>query len=519
VAEKQTSKKSTISTLVVSGCTLISRLLGFVRQAVLAKYIGGGTNADILNFTFNIPNNLRKLMAEGALSSAFVPVLSREIVHHGDSDRPKKLVQNILALQFVIIIPLTVLAIIFAKPFMALISDYQGQELETAASLFRFFINYLFLISISAVLMGTLNSNSSFFIPAITPVLFSVFVISSIIFLHKSLGLYSMVVGVLAGGVAQVLFQIPKFIRLKYSIVPSFKEKNPEFKTVLINWVPILIASSIFSVMQIIAGSFATTLDEGSVTALTNSLVFFQLPLGIFSIAITTVMFPKMSRQAARDDIEGVKDSVMRGLNMMLMLLVPSMVILILFGRDMITAAFVRGLYSEDHAKAAALVLIYYAAGLFSVGAFNFLNRFFYSRKNFKIPLITAGIVAVTDISLSLILKGPLQASGLALANTIAFTLGFFILFVCFRKQTGKLHYRQIISDMLRILISMIPLGFFTYYSSVFIKHFKLNENGFVYILMVGAVGILAVVIVLMSYFLTKVSVLAELISIGRRKK
>ncbi|MBN2651387.1 MAG: murein biosynthesis integral membrane protein MurJ [Spirochaetales bacterium] len=518
--DKKGESKSILSTLVVSLCTLVSRILGFVKLAVIAKYFGGDKVADIINFTFNIPNNLRKLMAEGALSSAFVPVLSDEIEKKKDHDAARKLVQNVLALQFIIVVPITILCFIFSRQIMGLISTYEGNDLTLAADLFKYFMIYLLLISLSAVLMGTINTHAKFLIPALTPILFSIFVIVAVIVLYEYIGAFSMVVGVLSGGVAQIFFQLPQFFRLKYSFVPSLRVKSPGFKRVLINWVPILVASSIFSVTQIIANALATSLPEGSVTALNNSIVFFQLPLGIFSIAITTVLFPKMSRQFAVDDVEGVKSTVVRGLNMMFMLLVPSMIVLIFFGKDMISAAFVRGFYTQEHAILAADVLIYYSIGLFFVGSFNFLNRFFYSRKNFSIPLIAALIVAIVDISLSIILmRTPLEAAGLALANTISFFVGFVILFFFFRNMVGKLNFRDTILDSIKITISMVPLFFLLFYSSIFIEKFNLNQSNKIYMLVVAAVGIVAMILVLVLYRLTKVSTLAELMSMRRRKK
>lgn len=520
MSKKQSQSKSILSTIVVSICTLFSRILGFVKLAVISKYFGGDKAADIINFTFNIPNNLRKLMAEGALSSAFVPVLSDKIENKQDHNEAKNLVKNVLALQFLIVVPITILCFIFSEQIMGAISKYQGEDLVLAASLFKYFMIYLLLISLSAVLMGTLNTHAKFLVPALTPILFSLFVIAAVVVLFKQLGPYSMVIGVIVGGVSQILFQLPQFYRLNYSFLPSLKKVSSGFKTVMINWVPILIASSIFSVTQIIANSLATSLPEGSVTALNNSIVFFNLPLGIFSIAITTVMFPKMSREFAANNLEGVKDTVVRGLNMMFMLLFPSLIVLAVFGNDMISAAFVRGEYTIEHANLAAKVLLYYSIGLFFVGSFNFLNRFFYSRKNFSKPLIAAVIVAVIDVALSIILmRTKLEAAGLALANTIAFFIGFLILLYYFRKMVGKLKFRDTAFDFLKVTLTMIPLFFLLYFSSMLIKKYGLDQSNAVYMLAVAVVGVIAMVLVLLLYSLTKVSVLAELVNIRKERK
>ncbi len=164
---------------------------------------------------------------------------------------------------------------------------------ELSVSLFRWFINYILLISISAALMAVLNSYGYFFIPAITPLLFSISVITSIITLYKSLGIFSMAAGVLAGGLLQLLFQLPLFHKLGYDLKPDFSFNSTYFKKIMKNWGPVAATASVFTINQQIAIRFASGLDTGSTSSLSYALVFWQLPFGIFSASITTVLFPK----------------------------------------------------------------------------------------------------------------------------------------------------------------------------------------------------------------------------------
>ena len=194
-------KKSTISTFIVMGSTFLSRILGFLRTAVISSIFGASGTADVINLTFAIPNNLRKLMAEGALSAAFIPVLS-ETIEKDKKNRTnltQKVFSNLIGFQLIIIVPISIVAIIFAEPLITnILTQFDNQEqIELSVSLFRYFINYLLFISLSAVIMGLLNSLNYFFIPAVTPILFSISVLSSIILLHRIIGVYSMAVGVI----------------------------------------------------------------------------------------------------------------------------------------------------------------------------------------------------------------------------------------------------------------------------------------------------------------------------------
>ena len=325
---------STRRTLLVSGFTMISRFLGFIRIAVVSAIFGASGMADVLNLTFNIPNNFRKLLAEGALSAAFIPVLSESIAcDDGTFRKPRGIVRNILSFQLVILVPLCLLSIFFAHPLMnGLLADFgETWKTDLSADLFRFFINYLLLISVNATLMGALNSHNRFLVSAAAPPLFSLCVISSIILLHPLLGPHAMAAGVLLGGAAQILLQAPSFLKLGYGFKLDFGFNNATFRRILRQWLSVVITSSIFILTQIVAYRFASVLEEGSTSALSYAVGFWQLPVGIFSASLTTVLFPKMSRQASQGNIDGLRESLRYALRFLAAFLIPSTVFLIPF--------------------------------------------------------------------------------------------------------------------------------------------------------------------------------------------
>ncbi|MBI9108748.1 MAG: murein biosynthesis integral membrane protein MurJ [Spirochaetales bacterium] len=513
MAEKSTAR----SALTVMICTLASRILGFVRIAVISALFGAGGIADVINLTFSIPNNLRKLSAEGALSSAFIPVLSKSIVRNPvDKSEPVMIVRNLLSFQFVLLLPFCILCIIFAKPLIGLVlADFTEQwQIDLSVRLFRWFINYLLFISISAVIMGALNSSNHFLIPAVTPILFSVSVIGSIIFLHKQLGVFSMALGVLGGGAAQIIFQIPKFKKYGFDFRPNFSFRNKKFRKIIKQWLPVLATSSILTITQTIAFRFASGLSEGSTSALTNAIVYWQFPYGIFSASISTVLFPKMSRQIGIGDHDGLKDTIQYGIRYLAALLIPSAIFLSIFGREMISLTIQRGMFTAENTNMTAGVLTAYSLGLLSTGAYNFLQRYFYSDGNYRIPFTITGIVALVDIIFSLWLKDTrLGVSGLALANTIAFTLGLIILLFLINRRLGGIDVRKIMLTFCKIGLSMLPLILFL----LILKHFTgswwMDGSSLRNLLILAGGFIGSVILILSMYKITRIEMLQDILS------
>lgn len=466
-SESNTSLRGTMrETLSVSGLTALSRLLGFIRTMVLSTLFGATGVADVINLTFGVPNNLRKLLAEGALSAAFIPPLSSSITDLRHSTREsREVVEGIVTFQLIVLIPLVVISILFAAPIITLIlAEFDDPAMQKlAVGLFRWFINYLPLISISAVIMGTLNAHHRYAIPATTPLIFSIFVITSITIFTK-LGAYSMVVGVILGGVGQILFQYPLFHRFGYRFRLRFNFRSGNMIRIFRSWLPVLSTSSVFSITQLVAYRLASGLEEGSVSSLAYALVFWQLPLGVFSTSLTTVMFPKMSRHHAQKREEQLGRSMWYGVRFLMTFLIPSAVFLSLFGREMISATIQWGKFTAEDTNNTAMVLRLYSIGLLSVGVFNLLQRFFYSIDKYKIPFWIALATGGIDILLSLWLKETyLGVGGIALANSIAFSLGALSLLTASCRYIGRVGLIEIAHDLPKILLGSAIMGIYLF--------------------------------------------------------
>jgi putative peptidoglycan lipid II flippase len=506
------SRRSARVTVLVMVCTALSRLLGFVRIAVIGAVFGASGVADVWNAVFTVPNNLRKLMAEGALSSAFIPALSASLVRDPNRHESRDLAARVLTLQMVILIPLTVLCVVFSRQAVGLLFSFDDPgKMDLSASLFGWVFAYIVLISLSAVLMAVLNSHSVFVLPALTPILFSITVIGATLLFYRQMGIYSMVVGVGIGGLAQVIVQLPRYFSLGYRLKPDLGFRDPGFVSVLKAWVPVLASASIFAATEQIAVLFASGLEDGSTSALSYALVFFQLPFGIFSISIITVLFPRMSRQAAVGDLQGLSGSVSYGLRFTMILLVPAALLFLLLGRQIIAVSLERYRFTSQATLATYRVLAAYSLGLFSLGGFTFLQRFFYASRNYLTPLAVALVVSATDIAFSLWLKQTsLRVTGLAYANTIAFSVGLIVLLVAARRRLGTLNGPLVLRTTLRTVASMVPfVGFLLLYLRLTRSWWTPGSTLANLVVLLGAL-LGSVAIVLLMYWLLRVEMVRD---------
>ncbi len=511
---------SAANAFVVMLSTFGSRILGFIKMAVIGAVFGAGGRADVLHLVLTIPNNLRKLLAEGALSSAFVPVLSDRIVHDRSGEEPRRIVRSLLSFQYLILIPLILLSIVFAPTVIRILLDFPEPERHAlAVELFRYVIGYLLLISISAVFVGTLNSHERFFIPALAPIMFSVAVIGSILFFHQYLGIFSMAVGVLVGGVLQVVLQIPLVRRMGYDFRPELRFSDPNFRRVLRQWVPVVATAGIYTVNHQVAMRFASGLEPGSGSAMSNALVFWQLPFGLFSASITTVMFPRISRQLSASQRSQAMESAETGFRYLIALLIPSSVVLGVYGEEIIAMALQRGAFTVENTRLAARVLTGFSFGLLGVGAFTYFQRVFYADGDYRVPLRVGLFVLCLDVALSLWLKEThLRVVGLSVANSVAFTTGLLILLYQVSRRFRRFDVKALGRSFAHATGAALALFVYLRVVQQFLGDFWVEGSTVLYFGVVVAVCIVGGAIVLLYYWFLRAEIVTVFLA-GRLKR
>jgi len=458
--------------------TGLSRILGFARQAVVSAIFGGGALADILNAVFLIPNNLRKLLAEGALSTAFVPVLTKTLNALDGPNRTKKFMASMFGFQIAILGPILLACVIFAEPISRLMFHFQPEvyppfipadaitfisfdRMDVSIKLFPWMMQYLAFVSFSAILMAVLNVHEEFIVPALAPLLFSVSVIVSLFIFSSELSVWAQVFGVLAGGLLQFLMLLAGFLKKGYRISVHFAFwKNQDVRDMIKLYVPVLAASSVFTLTEIIAVSFATSLGTGSTSAISNAVIFWQLPFGMFSASISTVLFPRLSRYLVQQKAEELRETVVYGLRMLAYLLIPSTFLLFIFGREIISVALQRGMFTPEDTARTAMVLQFYVMGMVFMGISGFLQRLFYAAHDSSTPFRAALLIGSIDIVLSL--AGILAGFGvisLALANTWASIVGTVWLMLKARHLLNGMRVRSLSKALFQSLFASAPMS------------------------------------------------------------
>ncbi len=243
--------------------------------------------------------------------------------------------------------------------------------------------------------MAVLNTHGRFTVPALSPLMFTLATVLSLLFFHGRLGILAMGVGVFVGGILQLACQLPALRAGRATgSGRASSSANPDFRKTARLWMPYLASASIVTINQFFAQFFASGLEDGSVSAITNSVMFLQIPIGIFTTSVATVTFPAMSRQVAEGKKDALRGTVAYGIQFLLVLLVPSAILLSVLGREIIAAALQRGHFTSTNTLMAARTLTGYAIGLVSMGIYTFLQKLFNSYKTFLVPLASAGLIA-----------------------------------------------------------------------------------------------------------------------------
>ncbi len=427
------NKKSLIrSVTTVSGATAFSRVLGLVREQVMAYYFGASLATDAFVTAFRIPNLLRDMFAEGALSSAFVPVFKEKLVQ--DRKEEAFSLANITISAVLVIVGLLVLLGIIAAPIIIYLTanGFTADPLKFAmtVSLTRIMFVYLLLVSLSAVVMGMLNSFGRFAIPALAPAMFNVGMIISVWGLHSVLDVpvYALAIGVLIGGVGQLVVQLPALFKLGFRFRFNFDFLNEGFKRIVRLFGPMVVGLSASRINIVISTLLASFLIEGTISYLNYSYRLMHFPLGVFAVALGTVSLPKASELAAKGDMKEMANSFNQAISLNLVLILPSAAFLAIFARDIVSLIYQYGSFSDTDSSRTALALLHYSYGLIGFAAVRVTAPFYYamgdSTQPTRFSLITVGA--------NLLLYYPaimmLDFAGLAAATSIAGLINFGLL-------------------------------------------------------------------------------------------
>lgn len=427
ISAKKPRKKGGLlrSSGVVGVMTMTSRVLGLIRDIVIANYFGSGGAADAFFVAFKIPNFLRRLFAEGAFSQAFVPVLS-EYRSQRSLEDVRHLVQRVCGSLGAVLLLVTLLGVIGAPllTFVFAPGFYHADvdKFELASTLLRMTFPYLLLISLTAFCGAILNSYERFAIPAFTPVLLNVVLISSAVWLSPYFDppILALGWGVFMAGVLQLLFQMPFLAHLKLLPTPVWGWRDEGVRRILRLMVPALFGVSVAQINLLLDTVLASFLQSGSVSWLYYSDRLSELPLGVFGVAIATVILPSLSRKHAEKSSQAFSATLDWAIRMVLLIGIPAAVALEVLAEPMLATLFHYGQMTDHDVAMSAMSLRAYALGLVFFMLIKVLAPGYFSRQDTKTPVKIAMKAMIANMVFNLILIWPLDHAGLALATSLS---------------------------------------------------------------------------------------------------
>lgn len=426
--------------------TFASRLLGLGRDMSRAWLFGTGPAADAFTVAFRLPNLLRALFAEGALSAAFVPVLARYI-EEKDRGEFEDFLHAFATIFLLCLLAVSLLGILLAPLVVPLI--VQGFEsvpgkIDLTVRLTQFLFPYILLISLATLMMAVLNCLGHFSAPAFSPALLNVAMILGALFVCPRLGvtperqIYGLAGAVLVGGCLQVGIQLPPLLRRKIRPRLRWAIRHPGIRQVALLMLPGVVGIAAAEINVFVDTLMASSLEAGSVAALEYGQRVMQLPLGIFAVALGTAVLPALSRQAAAGQRDALRDTFGFSLRLTWLVLVPASVLLIVLARPILTVLFERGAFrTGDSLRMTTVALSFYSVGLCAYGSVKSLVPVFYAHQNTRYPVRCSITAMFANIALILVLMGPLRLGGLALATALASFLNVVLLFRGLRKNLG----------------------------------------------------------------------------------
>ena len=412
------------STGVVSAMTFLSRILGFVRDIVYAQVFGAGTGTDAFFVAFRIPNLMRRLFAEGAFSLAFVPVFSQYRSQRTDQEL-RYLVDHVAGTLGLILFGVTLLGVVGAPILIVIIAPgftADAEQYDLTITMLRITFPYLMFISLTAFAGGILNSCGRFAVPALTPVLLNVCMIAAALWLAPQMDrpVIALAWGVFAAGAAQLLFQLPFLYRLGLLPRPRWGWRTEGVQRILKLMLPTLLGSSAAQINLLVNTLLASFLVTGSVSWLYYSDRLVEFPLGVFGVALGTVILPTLSRKYATSASDEFSRTLDWGLRWVLLIGLPAAVALNILAIPLLSTLFQHGAFTAEDVVMSSRSLMAYALGLLAFMLVKVLAPGFYARQDTATPVKIAVGSLVANMILSLALIGPLQHAGLALAAALA---------------------------------------------------------------------------------------------------
>jgi putative peptidoglycan lipid II flippase len=447
---------------------MTSRILGVVREQVIAAYFGAGAATDAYNVAFRVPGLLRDLFAEGAMSAAFVPTFTGYLTTSG-KERAWRVGNNVISALTIVTGVLVVVGIVFADPLLRMMTDdayvADADKFALTVTLARIMLPALTLIALAAAFMGMLNALHHFFIPALSPAMFNVLTIAcavTLVPLFTRAGIAPIIaiaIGTLLGGVAQLAVQWPTLRREGFRYRPILDWRDEGLRRVLVLMGPGTVGLAATQVNLLVNLALATSQATGAPSWLNYAFRIMYLPIGLFGVSIATATLPTVSRQVAQKDVAAVRETISHGIALMLMLNVPATIGLAVLSVPIVRVLLERGAFSASDTMATAAALQFYAVGLVGYSIVRITSPVFYALGRNRTPVAVSMVAVLVNAGLNIALVRVMGYTGLALGTSLAALFNAATLMILLRRATGGIAGRQIAVAVVKIAIASIVMG------------------------------------------------------------
>jgi putative peptidoglycan lipid II flippase len=451
------------SASVITPLTLASRVTGYIRDKIIALTLGAGQRSDAFFVAFRIPNMLREIVGEGAMSSAFIPVYS-EVAHGKSEEEARAFVGRALTTFALILALVTAAGIVFSPVLVDLLArQFRATpgKFDLTVTLNRWIFPYIFFVSLAAFCQAVLNARHRFAAAAAAPILLNFAMIfgATVIAPRLSEPTYGLAAGVLLGGILQIAIQLPQLARLKAVGRPELGWRDPAVRSVLLLMTPRLFAYGINTINTVISTRFASNLGDAKVSHFYYANRLKELVLGGFAVSLATAILPLLSRQALSEDRGPFKENLAFALRLLVFVTVPASVGLIVLKTPIVRVLFEGGRFGAADTAGTSAALAALAAGLFFFAGVRVVVPAFYALKDTRLPVLAALADCATFILLCAALTGRLGLPGIGLAASAAAGVNLAILLAVLRRREGRLHGRAIAASLLRVAAASLAMG------------------------------------------------------------
>ena len=457
------TKKVTKAAGIVGLATLLSRILGFVRDAVIAGLFGATMSSDAFFVAFRIPNLLRRLFAEGSLSIAFIPVFTEYLALQGPREA-FEFARSAMRLLTVLLVFVCLAGMLLAPVIVFLMAPgFAGspEKFNLTVDLTRWMFPYIICICLVALMMGVLNALGHFAAPALAPVFLNIAIIGSAFLIapHMAMPVYGLALGVLIGGVLQLMLQLPFLIRKRFYFWEKADLFHSGLKKVGRLMLPAVFGAAVYQINILVGTLLASFLPEGSVSCLYYADRLVQFPLGLFAMAAATAVMPSFSRQAAMKNYQGLQDTFVHSMNLVFFVTMPAMVGMIILREPIVALLFKRGAFNLENTRLTAVALLYYCLGLWAFSGVRIVISTFYALQDTRTPVKMGIVSVVANVILGILLMGPLAHGGLALATSLASMLNLGLLVHALWDRIGAPRWFRIGRSVARSTVCACLMG------------------------------------------------------------